>query len=86
MGEHEAVEPIEPAPPIVVQPPWYAYAVKALLAFLGILVTNAFADLQSGRPWPENGGEWLRWGLTIVGGTYLVYRIPNAKPKPAAPG
>lgn len=93
MGEHEAAEPLEPAGPpvVVVQPAWYAAAVKAVLAFLAIVATNAFADLHSGRPWPEDGGEWLRWALTIIVGTYAVYRIPNAKPTvepatPAAPG
>lgn len=54
-----------------------AYA-KTIFAFLALLVSNAVASLmQSGEPWPTDGGQWARWGLTIVLGTLGVYGIPN---------
>lgn len=57
---------------------------KAILTFVGAVATNAFADLlQSGQPWPATGGEWVRWAVSIIGTTYLVYRVPN-KPKAEA--
>ena len=55
---------------------------KAILAFAGAVASNAFADLlQSGQPWPANSGEWVRWTVSIVGTTYLVYRGPANQPK-----
>lgn len=55
---------------------------KAILAFIGAVATNAFTDLlQSSQPWPASGWEWLRWAVSIVGMTYLVYRGPANAPK-----
>lgn len=52
---------------------------KAILAFLSLVATNAVADLTaSGKPWPETGAEWLRWIVSVVGGTLLVYGKANA--------
>jgi hypothetical protein len=51
---------------------------KAILAFVALLVTNIATDLTTGNePWPSDGGEWARWLLTIVLGTWLVYQVPN---------
>lgn len=59
---------------------------KAILAFAGAVTTNAFTDLlQSGQPWPVSGWEWLRWAVSIVGMTYLVYAGPANKPKAGEP-
>lgn len=53
---------------------------KAILAFLGLLATNAATDLmQSGEPWPADGGEILRWLISIVAGTWLVYQVPGPR-------
>ena len=58
---------------------------KAILAFGGLVVTNASASLmESGEPWPADGAQWARWGVTIVAGTALVYAKRNA-PKVDAP-
>lgn len=55
---------------------------KAILAFLSLVATNAVTDLmQDGSPWPSTGGEWARWGVSILGGTLVVYGKGNA-PKP----
>ncbi|QEA10796.1 holin [Mycobacterium phage Weirdo19] len=52
---------------------------KAILAFVSLLVTNIAADLTAGgQPWPTDGGEWARWLLTITLGTWLVYQLPNS--------
>ena len=59
---------------------WQQYW-KSILAFLVLVATNAATDLmQSGNPWPSNSGEWVRWGVSIVGGTLLVYAKRNADP------
>lgn len=51
---------------------------KAILAFISLVVTNIAADLTAGNePWPQSGGEWARWLLTIILGTWLVYQLPN---------
>lgn len=51
---------------------------KSVLAFLGLVVTNAFADwMADGAVWPTSLSEGLRWALTIVGGTLLVRQTPN---------
>ncbi|AYQ99977.1 hypothetical protein PBI_NEBKISS_36 [Mycobacterium phage Nebkiss] len=55
---------------------------KAIIAFLTLVATNAATDLmQSGNPWPSTGGEWARWGVSILGGTLLVYGKSNAPKK-----
>lgn len=59
------------------------YAAKSVLTFLGLVLTNAAIDLmQSGKPWPEKPGDWIRWGVSIFLVTWIVYRVPNG-PKPA---
>lgn len=51
---------------------------KSILAFLGLVATNAAASLmQYEVPWPLTGGDWARWLVSIVAGTWLVYRVPN---------
>lgn len=58
---------------------------KSILAFAVLVATNAVADLtQSGAPWPASGGDWARWGVSIIGGTLVVYGKGNA-PKKAEP-
>lgn len=55
---------------------------KSILAFAGLVATNASASLmQTGEPWPTDGGQWARWAVTTVAGTWLVYQKRNA-PKP----
>jgi hypothetical protein len=53
---------------------------KAILAFLGLLATNVAADVMGGGNewWPATIGEGVRWAVTMLAGTWLVYRIPNA--------
>ncbi len=54
--------------------------VKAITAFLALLLTNIAADLTAGgQPWPTTGGEWVRWFVTITLGTWLVYQLPNSQ-------
>ena len=56
-----------------VKPYW-----KAILAFVSLLATNVSADLMNGGPpWPQNAGEWARWLVTQIVGTYAVYRVPK---------
>lgn len=55
-------------------------AYKAVLAFLGLVVTNAVADLmQDGHPFPTNWGDAARWLLTIVVATAGVYGVKPGK-------
>ena len=56
---------------------------KAILAFLGLLATNVAADIMGGGEewWPATWQEGLRWAVTMLAGTWLVYRIPNT-PQP----
>lgn len=59
---------------------------KGILAFLSLVATNAVTDLmQSGNPWPNTGGEWVRWAVTVFGGTLLVYGKGNAPKNPELP-
>lgn len=52
---------------------------KAILAFLGLLATNIATELMRGPEfWPTNWGSALRWAVTVIAGTWLVYRVPNA--------
>ncbi|WPH57663.1 hypothetical protein [Mycobacterium phage WXIN] len=54
---------------------------KAILAFLTLVATNAATDLmQSGNPWPSNGGEWVRFAVSTVGGTLIVWSKRNKEP------
>lgn len=56
---------------------------KTVVAFLGLLVTNAVASLmESGEPWPTNGGQWARWAISTIVGTLGVYGLPNTTKEP----
>jgi hypothetical protein len=57
---------------------------KAIMAFLGLLATNVAADVMGGGDewWPATWGEGVRWLVTMLAGTWLVYQIPN-RPQPA---
>ncbi len=58
---------------------------KSILAFLSLVATNASADLTlSSEPWPQTGAEWLRWTITTLGGTWLVYQKGNAPKLPTS--
>lgn len=53
---------------------------KAILAFISLLATNVATELtQDGVVFPSDGGEWARWLVSILGGTWLVYQLPNAR-------
>lgn len=57
---------------------------KAICAFAVLVATNAATDLTtSGTPWPATGGDWVRWAVSIVGGTLVVYGKGNAPKDPA---
>ncbi len=59
---------------------WQQYW-KAILAFLGLLVTNiAYALLDSSKPWPETPKAIGIFLLTTVLGTWLVYQKANKPP------
>ena len=52
---------------------------KAILGFLALLATNMATDLMRGEEfWPSTPGEILRWAITSIAGTWLIYQIPNA--------
>lgn len=54
---------------------------KSILAFLSLLATNvATLWVTNGQPLPENGGEWVTFAVTTVGGTWLVFQTRN-KPR-----
>lgn len=60
------------------------YVIKSVLTFLGMVITNAAVDLmQSGKPWPETPADWLRWAVSILLVTWIVYQVPNG-PKPGS--
>ncbi|MCV7434791.1 hypothetical protein [Mycolicibacterium bacteremicum] len=62
------------------------YAWKSILAFLSLLATNvATLWVVNGQPLPQNGGEWLTFGVTTIGGTWLVFQKKNG-PKPDSSG
>ena len=51
---------------------------KSILAFLSLFATNLAADwMANGQPWPETGGELVRWVVSIGVGTFLVYQKAN---------
>jgi hypothetical protein len=51
---------------------------KAVLAFLSLLATNVATNLTTNsEAWPTNVHEWVRWTVTIVLGTWLVWQVPN---------
>lgn len=50
---------------------------KAALAFLGVVITNGLADLQSGSVLPHTGWDWLRFIGTTVVTTGIVYFSRN---------
>lgn len=60
--------------------PWKKYW-KMFLAFAALLGTNVAVELmKSDAPWPPDLGSWVRWGLSIGVGTFLVWgkaNIPN---------
>lgn len=67
---------------------------KAIVTFVGTLVTNAVADLmQDGHPFPTNWGDAARWLLSVTILTASVYTVkpgkdivtPTAPPNPYAP-
>ena len=58
------------------------YAAKAVLAFLALLLTNVFTRLiTNGEPIPADTKGWLVFGITTLGGTWLVWQKTNG-PKP----
>ena len=58
------------------------YVWKSILAFLSLFATNvATLWVTNGQPLPENGGEWVTFFVTTIGGTWLVYQKGNG-PKP----
>lgn len=58
------------------------YCWKSILAFLALLATNiATRWVTNGEPLPENTAGWVAFGITTVGGTWLVYGNTNG-PKP----
>lgn len=53
---------------------------KSILAFFALVLTNVAMQLTTtGVPWPTSGGEWTRFGLTTLLGTWLVYQGPRNK-------
>lgn len=62
--------------------PYLKHCWKAILAFLSLLATNVFTRLvTNGEALPETTNDWLLFGITVVGGTWLVYAKGNG-PKP----
>lgn len=58
------------------------YCWKSICAFLALLATNiATRWVTNGEPLPENTAGWVTFGITTVGGTWLVYGKTNG-PKP----
>lgn len=58
---------------------------KSILAFVSLFVTNVYTELQTGdEPWPTTASDWVRWVVTILAGTAVVYSVPN-KPQPNFP-
>lgn len=59
------------------------YLAKSILAFLGLLATNvATRWVVNGEPLPASTSDWVAFGVTTIGGTWLVFRTSNG-PKPA---
>ena len=57
--------------------------VKSILAFLALVLTNVATQLTTtGTAWPTDGGEWVRFAVTTVLGTWLVYQVPNRTSDP----
>lgn len=62
---------------------WKDYR-KSILAFLGLLVTNVSTELmKNGTVVPTTVGDGLRWAITMIAGTWLVYQVPNDTSKQA---
>jgi len=58
---------------------------KTIFGFLSLVVVNAASDwMNHGAPIPETWQDGLRWFLTIVAGTVIVYRVPNLYTVPQA--
>lgn len=58
---------------------------KSICAFLGLLATNvATRWVVNGEPLPETAKDWIAFGVTTIGGTWLVYQKGNAPPKGSA--
>lgn len=58
------------------------YTAKSVLAFASLLATNvATLWVTNGQPLPTNRGEWITFGVTTIGGTWLVWGRRNG-PKP----
>lgn len=56
---------------------------KTILAFLSLLATNIATRLvTNGEPLPETASDWLAFGVTTVGGTWLVFQKGNAPKSP----
>lgn len=56
----------------------FAAVWKAILAFVSLVVTNAIADWQAqGSPFPHSLGDVVRWVLTSLVGTVVVYLKAN---------
>lgn len=51
---------------------------KSILAFLTLVATNVATQLMTtGVPWPTSTGEWVRFAVTTVLGTWLIWQVPN---------
>jgi hypothetical protein len=51
---------------------------KAVAGFVAAVGINVATDLSDGgAPWPQDGGEWVRFLLTVTGGTLAVYMSPK---------
>lgn len=58
---------------------------KSIAAFLSLVATNVATQLMTeGVPWPTDGGEWGRFIITTLLGTWLVFQKANA-PKAVEP-
>ena len=56
-----------------------AHYSKAIMAFVGLLVTNvATRWVINAEPLPITGKDWVAFAVTTIGGTWLVYQKANA--------
>ena len=58
------------------------YCWKSVAAFAALLLTNVFTRLvTNGEALPTDTKGWLTFGITVIGGTWLVWQKQNG-PKP----
>lgn len=51
---------------------------KTIAAFFAVYLANAIFDLATGgRPWPQNGDEWLQYALTTVAAGVGAFAVRN---------